>query len=98
MNKNDTWPIMFKNSIVVLAFAILAVKFSKWWIVLFAVFFLSSVTTNTKYYRICDVCGKHGPYAENYNAAIDEAKKAGWTRIKNSNGEWKDICPECQEH
>lgn len=98
MHKNIFWPVVFKNCISLLAFAILAVKFDKWWIVLFAILFMTSVVRVHKHYKICDRCGEHGPYAESHNEAIDEAKKVGWIRIKNDNGEWEDICPECQEH
>lgn len=66
--------------------------FNKWWIALFAILFLSSLATK-RYYRICDKCGKHSPYADSYNEALDKAKEAGWIHYVEGN---KDYCPECR--
>ena len=45
MNKDVLWAWVIKNSIAVLTWATLAVVFNKWWIALFAILFLSSLTT-----------------------------------------------------
>ena len=52
--------------------------------------------TNKKYsYRVCDGCGKHSPYANSYNEALDKAKEAGWVHYVDAN---KDYCPECAKN
>ena len=86
--------IAFITNIVVLTcFTILAIVFHKWWIILIAPLFMTSVETKHKFYRVCDSCGKHSPTAETYNEALDTAKKAGWEHIVDGN---KDYCPECK--
>ena len=94
MNKDLLWAWAFKNSVVIITWAILAVVFDKWWIALFGLLFLSGLATKHKSYRVCDKCGKHSPYAESYNEALDKAKQAGWIHEVAGN---KDYCPECQE-
>lgn len=88
------WAI--KNSICIICFTILAVMFNKWWIILFSPLLLSSIasTKDHRYFRLCDKCGKISPYAEDYNEALDKAKKAGWIHYPNAN---LDYCPECQK-
>ena len=98
-NKNIWWAWAIKNSICTICWVILAIVFNKWWIALFSVLFLSSLTTENsesvkKRYRICDKCGKHSPYADSYNEALDKAKEAGWLHIVEGN---MDYCPECQK-
>lgn len=94
MDKNFIWVLMLKNIVVVLVWGALAVLFDKWWIALFAILFMSYVKVKTTFYRICDGCGKHGPYANSYNKALDKAKEAGWVHYVDGN---KDYCPECAE-
>ena len=77
---------------VVLIWGALAVLFDKWWIALFALLFVSGIQIKTKSYRVCDGCGKHSPYANSYNEALDKAKEAGWVHYVDGN---KDYCPEC---
>ena len=95
MNKSTWWAWAIKNSICVICWTALAIIFHKWWIALFAALFLSGFTTQDvkKYRRICDGCGKHSPYADSYNEALDKAKAAGWVHIVDGN---KDYCPECR--
>ena len=71
---------------------VLAIVFDKWWIALFSALFMSGVKTTYKSYRICDKCGKHSPYADSYNEALDKAKEAGWIHFEDN----KDYCPDCQ--
>lgn len=92
MNKDILWAWVIKNSIAVLAWTILAVVFNKWWIALFALLFMCNLQTKYKSYRICDKCGKHSPYADSYNDALDKAKEAGWVHLDDN----KDYCPDCQ--
>lgn len=92
-DKNLVWAWAFKNSIAILAWVILAIEFRKWGIALFGLLFLSGLETKHKSYRICDHCGKHSPYANSYNEALDKAKDAGWLHIVEGN---KDYCPDCK--
>ena len=94
MNKNLIWPLVLKNIIAILAWIALAIIFNKWWIALFAALFLSDFETKYKQYRVCDGCGKHSPYADSYNEALDKAKEAGWEHIVEGN---KDYCPKCRK-
>lgn len=91
-NNRIYWILAIENSIILFCFVALAIVFHKWWIVLFAALFFSSVKSR-KYYRVCDKCGKHSPDADSYNAALESAKAAGWTHIVDGN---KDYCPDCQ--
>jgi hypothetical protein len=93
MSKNTLWAVMIKNSIRVICWVVLAIIFSRWWIALFALLFMTSYETKHRYFRYCDKCGKRGPYAETYNDALDKAKAAGWLHISEGN---KDYCPGCQ--
>lgn len=92
MNKSFIWAWAFKNIIAIIAWTALAILFNKWWIALFALLFLSNISTKTKSYRVCDGCGKHSPYANSYNEALDKAKEAGWIHYVDGN---RDYCPEC---
>lgn len=91
MDKNSVWAWAIKNSICVICWVALAIVFNKWWIALFGLLFMSSLTTQSKTFRICDKCGKHSPYANSVNEALEKAKKAGWVQDGN-----KDYCPDCQ--
>ena len=93
MYKSSIWAVAIKNSICVICWTALAIVFNAWWIALFGLLFISSIETRYKTYRICDKCGKHSPYADNYNEALDKAKEAGWTHCEEGN---KDYCPDCQ--
>lgn len=92
MNNRMWYAVLAKNAVCVICWTILAVYFNKWWIALFAAFFLSGVQTAYKTYRICDGCGKHSPYADSRNEALDKAKEAGWIHLVDGN---KDYCPKC---
>lgn len=94
MNKSVYWAWAIKNSICVICWVALAIIFNKWWIALFGCLFLSQVQTQHKSYRVCDKCGKHSPYADNYNDALDKAKEAGWIHYVDGN---RDYCPDCQK-
>ena len=94
MNKDIVWILAIKNSIALLSWVALAIIFNKWWIALFAALFLSDITTKYKSYRVCDKCGKHSPYADSHNEALDKAKAAGWVHYADGN---KDYCPDCQQ-
>lgn len=80
------------NSIIVICFTAIAITFSKWWIALFAILFFSW-PKNAKHYRICDGCGKHSPYTDSHNEALEKAKANGWVHYVDGN---KDYCPKCQ--
>jgi hypothetical protein len=92
MDKNIYWPVAIKNSICVICWTVLAIIFHKWWIALFGALFLTSIETRKKHCRVCDVCGKHSPYANSHNEALDKAKANGWLHYVDGN---KDYCPGC---
>lgn len=92
MNKSFIWAWAFKNIVAIIAGTALAILFNKWWVALFALLFVSGIQTKTNSYRVCDGCGKHSPYANSYNEALDKAKEAGWVHYVEGN---KDYCPEC---
>ena len=93
MDKSSLWAWAIKNSVSVICWTVLAVVFNKWWVALFGLLFMSELQTKYKNYRVCDKCGKHSPYADNYNDALDKAKEAGWVHCVDGD---KDYCPECQ--
>lgn len=93
MSKSAWWAWAIKNIVCVIAWVVLAIVFNKWWIALFGALFISGVKTNIGKYRICDKCGKHSPYAESHNEALDKAKAAGWIHYVEGD---KDYCPDCQ--
>lgn len=94
MNKNIWLAWAIKNSIYMICWTVLAIVFNKWWIIFFSLLSISGVKTVYGYHRICDKCGKHSPYAESYNEALDKAKEAGWVHEVEGN---KDYCPDCQQ-
>ena len=93
MDKNMIWAWVIKNSVCVICWTVLAIIFNKWWIALFALLFISSLQTKHKTYKICDKCGKHSPYADSHNEALEKAKASGWVHYADGN---KDYCPDCQ--
>ena len=94
MNKGAWWAWVTKNSIGVICWTALAIIFNKWWIALFGLLFMSDFQKKHKTYRVCDKCGKHSPYADNHNDALDKAKEAGWIHYIDGD---KDYCPSCQK-
>lgn len=48
------------------------------------------------YTLICDICDHEAKPFFSFQDAVDYKKDNGW-RSKKFNGEWHDICPECQE-
>ena len=86
------WAWTIKNSICVICWTALAIRFDKWWIALFGVLFMSGLQSSNQSYRVCDKCGKHSPYASSHNEALDKAKQAGWYHCEHNN---TDHCPDC---
>lgn len=82
--------ITITNCIALIAWATLAIVFNKWWIAFFAILFMG----RRRYYRFCDNCGKHSPYANSKEEALAKAKGDGW--IHNADDD-TDICPRCQK-
>lgn len=93
MDKDIVWAWAVNNSAAIFAWATLAVVFNKWWIALFALLFMSRLKKDYKSYRICDKCGKHSPYADDYNDALGKAIEAGWLHVVDGN---RDYCPDCR--
>lgn len=48
------------------------------------------------YIPICDCCGIELDEEYTFNDAVDAMKADGWKIIKKD-GEWQNICPDCQE-
>lgn len=94
MDKSFIRAWAFKNIIAIIAWTALAILFNKWWIALFSLLFISSIKMPIKSCRVCDGCGKHSPYANSYNEALDKAKEAGWIHYVDGN---RDYCPECSK-
>ena len=94
MNKSMIWAWAIKNSICVICWTMLAIVFNKWWVALFGALFLSGLQTQYKNYRVCDKCGKHSPYADSYNEALEKARSIGWIHNVKDNS---DYCPDCKE-
>lgn len=94
MDKNIIWAWAVKNSICVICWVVLAIVFNKWWIALFGALFLNELETKYKTHRVCDGCGKHSPYADSHNEALEKAKAAGWVHYISTNS---DYCPDCQQ-
>ena len=92
MNNKLFWLCAVKNVLALICFTVLAIVFQRWWIVLFALLFMSGVETKRNFYRVCDGCGKHSPYGKDINDGLKKAKEAGWTHIVKGD---KDYCPEC---
>ena len=45
----------------------------------------------------CDICGEEAnKFFFDFYEAVDYKKRNGWKSQKR-NGEWEDVCPECQE-
>lgn len=46
---------------------------------------------------ICDLCGEELPSEFDFYDAVDAKKREGWKSMK-VDGEWQDICCECQRN
>lgn len=88
---------MLKNAVIMICWTVLAIIFNKWWLALFAALMMTYIKDNGKtYFRTCNKCGKHGPYAKSEDEANHRALDAGWW-IRTIDGKWDDRCPDCQE-
>lgn len=96
MNRGAWWAWAIKNSVCLICWVVLAIVFNKWWIALFSMLCMSSLSTETvrKRFRKCDKCGKHSPYADSEADALEKAKAAGWVHCENGD---LDYCPECRK-
>lgn len=48
------------------------------------------------YIPICDICGDELFGQDEFGNAVERKKLNGWKSRKDENGDWIDICPECQ--
>jgi len=94
--KNGFLMTIVANVVITFAWIFLAIYFGKWWIALFSALFLQSTKTERKHYRVCNKCGRHSPYANSHNDALDKAKAEGWTIVRNGD-EFEDTCPICKK-
>jgi len=95
---SKTWAYLswaIKNIVAMICWTIIAITFNRWWLMLFAILFLSDLT-NKKYHTrfICDCCGEELPFEGSYSEAVIEKRKAGWTRKRRGEA-WLDICKNC---
>ncbi len=92
--KNNSFYMLY-NIAVVAVFAVIAINFDKWWIVLFSLLFVFS--SSTKYiHRIkCDSCGKSSKSASSFSEAREQAKAEGWKHYPIKDNGFFDICPDC---
>ena len=95
MDGNLYWSLAIKNIICVICLTVLAILFNKWWIILFSSLLFSYTKVAHKFYRVCDECGKHSPYADSYNDALEKAKANGWIHFMTDN---KDYCSDCAKN
>ena len=49
-----------------------------------------------KFYLICDVCLEDGLPFASFDEAVAYKKDEKW-KSKKIDGEWQDICPDCQK-
>lgn len=92
MNKTTLIMVIY-NAIVVACFTALSIFFAKWWIMFFALLFISFYPVgNRKKTRICDSCYRSSESAANDEEAIKRAQRCGWIHIKEGN---LDYCPDC---
>jgi hypothetical protein len=46
----------------------------------------------------CDICGEEHPDVfSSFEEAVEAEKDDGW-KTQKYDGEWEDVCPECQEN
>ena len=95
-NKHAWWAWAVKNIVDVICWVALVIYFGKWWIALFASLFVSGIKSSEQKCRVCDGCGRHSPYADSHNEAMEKAAAEGWLTRKNGNT-WEDFCPECRK-
>ena len=48
-----------------------------------------------KYALICDECGHEVKYFNTFDEAVEYKKENGW-KSKRVDGEWVNVCPDCQ--
>ena len=82
------------NAINIICFALLAILFNKWWIVLFAALFLMIPKSSfaQQRFRVCDSCGRWSESGKTIEEAIERAEQCGWLHIEDGD---KDFCPDC---
>lgn len=57
-----------------------------------------SIEREGKSYTLyCDICSESISGFFGFQEAIDWKQKEGWKAQIVRDGEWEDICPECQE-
>ena len=51
-----------------------------------------------QYYLYCDVCGEEAEESFfGFDDTVQYKKDNGWKSQKNEDGDWEDVCPNCQE-
>lgn len=50
----------------------------------------------SKYQLICDCCGREVKYFNDFMEAVQYKKDNNW-QSKKFDGQWTDMCPDCQD-
>lgn len=46
---------------------------------------------------ICDICDREVKPFDSFSEAVEYKKNNDWHSIRQTNGEWTEVCPECWE-
>lgn len=46
---------------------------------------------------VCDYCMENLPPEDDFDDAVQAMKAAGWKTKKDEDGEWVNICTDCQK-
>jgi hypothetical protein len=58
---------------------------------------MSILKINSEYIAACDRCGSILPSEYDFYDSVKAKKDAGWKSRKDRDGEWEDVCTDCQE-
>ena len=47
------------------------------------------------YTSTCDMCGAELPEEFSFEDAVDSKKQNGWRSVRDTGGDWWDLCPDC---
>ena len=50
-----------------------------------------------KYFIACDYCDATNGEYETFEDAVEAKEKLGWKSRKDADGDWVDLCIECQK-
>ena len=47
------------------------------------------------YTPTCDMCSAELPEEFSFEDAVDSKKQNGWRSVRDTGGDWCDLCPDC---